>query len=379
MRQGSINEVIVVGAGPAGLATSRELRRRGVEHLVLERGEGVGYTWTKLYDSLTLHTGKHLSALPGLRFSPSTPLFPSRQQFVEYLRRYAALHELPVLTSCEVQVVDRADRNGWALETPRGKFTCRTLVLATGILSNPYRPQFAGMERFRGKLIHSVDYKRPEGYVGRRILVVGVGNSGGEISSELAAAGAKVTVAARSGNRVIPRSLLGVPIQYYGNLLSVLPQTAQRAIVAATGALTQRLRGGPVLPPPSESQCPDVPLIGFGLVDAIRKGSIRIRGAINAFTENGVMFADGSSEPFDRVILATGYRAALDMLGDLVRFDTCGFALREQRVVSRDQAGLFYVGQNYDSRGGLINIAGDSKIVGRMIAEALSGRRDQRS
>src|SRR6186713_1076233 len=95
-------DAVVIGAGPGGLATSRELKRRGVEHAVLERGDAPAHTWANLYDSLVLHTGKHMSALPGLRFPDSTPLFPPRAEFVEYLRRYATTFELPIRTNAEV-------------------------------------------------------------------------------------------------------------------------------------------------------------------------------------------------------------------------------------------------------------------------------------
>src|SRR4029453_14631728 len=90
---------IVVGAGPGGLATSRELARGGIEHLVLERGDRIGHSWHNLYDSLLLHTGKHLSTLPGQRFPTSTPLFPTRRDFLDYLERYVARFRLPVHTS----------------------------------------------------------------------------------------------------------------------------------------------------------------------------------------------------------------------------------------------------------------------------------------
>src|SRR5436305_13963429 len=98
---------VVVGAGPAGLATSRELARHGIQHVVLERGDTVGYVWANLYDSLTLHTGKHMSALPGMRFSWSDPLFVPRAAFVEYLRRYAARFAVPLRTRCDVTAVER--------------------------------------------------------------------------------------------------------------------------------------------------------------------------------------------------------------------------------------------------------------------------------
>ena len=101
--------VVVVGGGPAGLATSAELRRRGVEHVVLERGDTVGYSWANLYDSMTLHTGKHLSHLPRMAFGRHVPLFPSRRDFVEYLQRYVEVLELPVETHRNVTGIERHD------------------------------------------------------------------------------------------------------------------------------------------------------------------------------------------------------------------------------------------------------------------------------
>ena len=94
--------VLVIGAGPAGLATSHELARNGVPHLVVERGRHVGQTWADLYDSLVLHTARRLSTLPGLAFPPATPLFPTRAEFVEYLGRYAGEFRLPITTGVEV-------------------------------------------------------------------------------------------------------------------------------------------------------------------------------------------------------------------------------------------------------------------------------------
>src|SRR3989442_1977349 len=101
--------VVAVGAGPAGLATSQQLRARGVPHRVLERGDAVGHTWANLYDSLTLHTGKHMSSLPGMPFPHSAPLFVPRREFLDYLRRYAERFELPVDTGRDVERMSRTD------------------------------------------------------------------------------------------------------------------------------------------------------------------------------------------------------------------------------------------------------------------------------
>ena len=315
-----------------------------------------------------LHTGKHLSSLPGMPFPRSTPLFPTRLDFVDYLDRYATRFRLPVRTAAEVVQVTRAgDR--WRVLTAAGDaFQAGVVVVSTGIVSNPQVPVIPHADRFGGRLIHSVEYRRPAGYEGQRVLVVGAGNSAGEISVELARAGAKVSVAVRSGARVVPLKLLGIPIQYVAAPLSRLPLSMQRRIADAIARMSELARGPAVLPRPADTNCPDVPLIGFHLVDAVRAGTIRVKPGVAELTATGARFADGSEDAFDVVILATGYRAAIGMLGDLVRVDECGFAVRRQRVMSGDQPDLYFVGHNYDVRGGLRNIALDARRVGRMIA-----------
>ena len=363
--------VIVIGAGPAGLATSRELSRVGVDHLVLERGEAIGDTWAHLYDGLVLHTGKHMSALPGMAFPPSTPLFPTRRDFLEYLHRYAEMFRVRVETSADVDAVE-PDGEAWTIHVkgaaPR---RARALVVATGIVSNPHIPDIPGHECFSGRIVHSVEYRRPDSYTSQRVLVVGAGNSAGEICAELAEAGAQVAVAVRSGARVVPRQLFGIPIQYFGVALSTLPSSVPRGAMSLTGAISERVRGRSPLPPPSENVCANIPLIGFHLVDGIRSGTIRLRPALTKFTSSGVRFVDGVEEDFDHVILATGYRAAIGMLGPLVRRDECGFAARRGRVVSTDRPHLYFVGHNYDARGGLRNIGHDARIAATLIARGM--------
>lgn len=360
-------ETLVVGAGPAGLATSRELANAGLDHIVLERGDRLGHTWANLYDGLVLHTGKHLSALPGLAFPASTPLFPTRRDLLEYLDRYAERFRLPVRTRFDVASLER-DRQGWTVRSTTGDTArARAVVIATGIVSNPYVPNIPGRDQFRGRIIHSVEYLRPDAFRGQRVLVVGAGNSSGEIAVELAGGSSRVTVAIRSGARVVPRQLFGIPIQYYAVALSPLPRPALLRLQALIAKTSEFVRGPAVLPPPAEARCSDVPLIGFHLADAVRAGTISLKGGVSEFTAAGARFSDGSEEAFDQVILATGYKAALRMLEGLVRVDDCGFAARRRRVVSLDQPDLYFVGHNYDARGGLRNIAQDARLVARLI------------
>jgi len=359
--------VVIVGGGPAGLATSAELRRRRIEHVVLERGEAAGHTWMNLYDSLTLHTGKHLSALPGMSFSRSIPIFPSREDFVAYLHRYVEVFELPVETGKLVTAVERTG-SGWTVRTSGADIGATAVVMATGIVSAPRMPTFAGLERFRGRVMHSVDYRRPSGFQGRRVLVVGVGNSGGEIGSELATFGAEVTVAVRTGANVVPRDLAGVPIQYIVFAMRRFPKSVRRRFADVVGRLTELRRGKPVLPKPPYGPLDSIPLIGFHLVDAIRSGRIAVRSGVAELTETGVRFTDGVEEPFDDIICATGFTPALSTLGGGVRTDAKGFALRTDRVASADHPDLYFVGHSYDTTGGLYNIRQDSGLAAERIA-----------
>jgi len=365
-------DVLVVGAGPAGLATSRQLSRRNIAHRVLERGGTVGHAWANLYDSLVLHTGKRMSHLPGLPFPRDYPTFVSRGDFLAYLRRYQETFALPVETGVTVERLERW-AEGWSARTTAGPITARAVVVATGIISNPVAPIIPGRERFTGRVIHSIAYRRPDPFRGQHVLVVGVGNSGGEIGAELAQNGIAVTVAVRSGANVVPRELLGIPIQYLAHYVRKLPRPAQHVVVALIRSLTVIRRGPPVLPPSPVFPLDAVPVIGFHLVDAIRSGAVEVRPGVESFTAAGVRFTDGREEAFDSAILATGFHAALGPLGDSIRTDAKGFASRTDRVTSADQPDLYFVGQNYDSGGGLFNIGMDAELTARHLADRVGG------
>ncbi len=361
--------VLVIGAGPAGVATAASLARRGIPYRLLERGETLGHSWEHLYDSLVLHTGRHMSTLPGQRYPAGTPLFPSRDDFVRYLRDYAAARGIRVETGCEVRDLRRST-HGWGVTLGDGTHVeGSAAVVCTGIIANPRRPELPGSEGYRGRLLHSVEYRRPHDFVGKRVLVVGVGNSGGEIASELAGEGAQVTVLVRSGANVVPLTIAGVPIQYLSSALRALPRRAHEWVARRVQQITDRRRGPPVIPRPAHSPLDAIPIIGFHLVDAITAGRVAVRlGTFDHLTSDGAVFSDGTSAPFDAIILATGFAPALGMLGDLVQRDARGFAQRRDRVTSADQPGLYFVGHNYDATGGLANIKRDAVLAAERIA-----------
>ena len=358
--------IIVIGAGPAGLAAARQIQQAGLPVTLLERGSGPGESWRNLYDSLRLHTGKHLSGLPGLSFPRSAPLFPSRADFLKYLEDYSRHLKLPVVTQCEVK---RAKWNGeaWILETSQKEWRAQGLVLATGLMSNPARPAWPGSENYRGEIVHSIEYRNPDRWLGKRVLVVGVGNSGAEIASELSEAGVDVTISVRSGAHVMPLVLFGLPIQYWAAILERFPRGMREALARMTGALNRFRKGPPALPVPPWSALDRPPVIGFKLPEAIRAGKATVQGEIGRFGPREIIFKDGAEERFEAVILATGFRASVGFIEERFETDERGFP-RTEGVRCVDLPRCWVVGHRYAAVGALANIRRDAKKLAQEIA-----------
>ena len=248
--------------------------------------------------------------------------------------------------------------------------------MAAGIMSNPLSPTIPGREHFQGEIFHSVDYRRPDAYRDKRVLVVGVGNSGGEIASELGAIGANVTILVRQGANVVPRTIAGIPLQYLAVLIRRLPPSGRRAVASLMRQLSELRVSSRILPRPPWTALDRISVIGFHLVEAIRARKVTVKlGTIDRIDRSGVIYGDGSHQDFDAVILATGFAPALGPLGTLIRRDELGFAMRTDRVSSADQPGLWFVGMRYDTTGAIANIKSDAQLVGRRLASWTVERR----
>lgn len=365
---GEIAPVIIVGAGAAGLATGASLRQRGITPIIFEAGDAPGSTWLRLYDRLHLHTVKALSGLPGLPMPRHFPRYPSRAQVAEYLSAYARHFDLAIETNCPVT---RAvpDGDGWRVTTPKGEYRARALVSATGIFSQPAHATYPGAEVFNGRVLHASAYRNAASFVGQRVLVIGAGNTGAEIAIDLAEHGALPTISIRAGANVVPRELLGVPIQRWAHLIAVLPRpvTGLIAPVLLKRSASRQMRAGLPRPTVGVLDRAGIPIIGLELLEQAQQGKVAIAGAIERFTSSGARFVNGQESSFDAVIVATGYRPALEYLSGVVPLDEMGRpkldGLRAAGVPS-----LYFVGMNYDIRGTLFNIAREAPIVADLIA-----------
>lgn len=358
---------IVVGAGPAGLATAAMLARNGTRPLVLERGPEVGARWRTRYDRLSLHTVRWLSGLPGHPIPRRYGKWPSRDRVCDYLRDYAAHHGLDVRCGVEVRRIDR----GWRLETSDGPMDAERVVVATGYNGEAVVPDWPGQDAFPGALLHSSEYRNPEPFRDRDVLVVGAGNSAAEIAVDLADGGVRsVRLSVRTPPHIVRRDTLGLPSQVVGIALTKLPSPWVTPV-----AMFLRRRTIPDLAPyglPIPDEPPGatfvrkwmIPILDVGIVEAVRSGRVEVVAALERFEDGEVVLADGSRLAPDAVVAGTGYRPGLEpLVGHLGVLDERGRPTRQTPL-----PGLHFVGFTV-TLGGLMRRVG---AEARELAESLA-------
>ena len=369
--------VVVVGGGASGLSAAASLKRSGIDVVVLERDREIGGTWSRRYDRLHLHTVRGFSGLAHYGIPRRYPAYLSRDQFIEYLREYASHFGLQVVTECQARRIAKdPDTGRWQTTTAGGgMWRSNAVVVATGQYREPIAPRWPGADKFHGELTHSADYHRPTPYAGKRVLVVGAGNSGAEIATDVAEHGASFTaLSIRTAPPIVPRDPFGMPVQRTGIMLSVLPTR----LADRLGRLTARIVLGDLtaykVPPPQWGpfSARRVPVIDVGLVAALKRGTVRIRPALERLTESEAVFADGSSEPFDAIIAATGFSAGLENLidGDDV-LNEAGEPVAESGSPTT-VPGLYFMGFTHSLRGHLFEANRASRRLARNVRSYLS-------
>ncbi|SDM34252.1 flavin-containing monooxygenase [Allokutzneria albata] len=340
---------VVIGGGQAGLATAHVLRTRGLRPVVLEAGpEPVG-SWPHYCDSLTLFSPARYSALPGLAFDGDPHRYPHRDEVVAYLQRYAAHLDAEIRTG--EQVTNVAHRDGrFQVTTGTGaQFEAPMVIAATGGFSRPYRPELPGLADFTGTLLHSSDYRVPGPLAGQRVVVVGAGNSAVLVAVELATH-ADVTLATRGRIRFVRQRLFGRDVHFWTTItgLDALPV-------------------GPWLATP-----PGSPVFDHGRFRAaLARRQPYQRPMFSRVDGTTVTWSDGSREDIDAIILATGYRPALDYLAPLRTVTPSGRPLHRAGA-SSTHLGLGYVGLGWQRGLASATLRGVGRDAAYLVSRLLS-------
>ena len=308
----------MIGTGAAGLGALQVLRAGGFAVDCFERGDRVGGHWHTDYECLHLITPRDSSGFAGFPMPAEYPLFPSRDQMRDYILGFAADHGLGshIRFNTEVTSVRPLDESGlagWEVITSDGE--CRSydgVIVASGHLWDPFVPEYPG--RFEGRVLHSGHYTSAGDLHGRRVLVVGAGNSGCDLAVDAAQAGCETYVSVRHGLVFQPKTLFGRPRSELP-LLARLPVRLQERV---TRSLIDVALGRPErygLPAPvTRNLHRNRPVVNAQLLHFIHHGRVRVAPAIERFDGHDVHFTDGSVRTIDTILYATGFKASLPFL-----------------------------------------------------------------
>ncbi|OBI79996.1 NAD(P)/FAD-dependent oxidoreductase [Mycobacterium sp. 1245805.9] len=342
-------QVVIIGAGPAGIAAALSLKDKGIRPLLVDRADAVGASWRNRYDRLRLNTGRQFSHLPGRQYPKGTPLYPTRDQVVAHLDRHAREDGIELGLNTAVERIDRRSP-GWRLTTSNGDIDARVVVVATGYEHTPFIPDWPGV--FAGELLHSNRYRDPAPYAHKHVLVVGSGSSGMEIAHDLSTgAASKVWLSVRTPPNILPRKGPGgLPNDVVSIPLFHLPPRIADRIVATARRRAFGDLGALGLPVPDEGPfskahrlhaAPTV--VDPEVVDAVRDGSVEVVGAVTALEGAKVALADGARIQPDVMICATGYRPGLQpLVGHLGVLTPDGVPIRLSPLPAAD--GLYFHG-----------------------------------
>ncbi|GER24780.1 monooxygenase [Striga asiatica] len=332
--------VIIVGSGPSGLSTAAHLHHLSIPYILLEREDTFAPLWQKFcYDRVHLHLDKRFCQLPFAPLPDDTPGYMSRADFVAYLTDYVSRFEIEPRyghrvveakhdkESCWWDVIAVASNNNNNdnnnnsdnnnndddnnnVVGPTERYRSRFLVVATGVTCDPWAPPVEGLEGFGGEVVHSTQYKNGARFSGERVLVVGAGNSGMEITLDLANHGAKASIVVRSSMHVISRGmayvglvlLKYVPMSWVDIMLTVMSK-------AVFGDLTkygiQNPKEGPFT---MKVKYGKYPVVDVGTIGMIKTGKIQVLPGISYIKGNKVLFENGKEDIFDAIVMATGFK-----------------------------------------------------------------------
>lgn len=370
----STQRPIIIGAGPGGLAVAWTLKEAGLNPLILDREKIPCSTWYTYYRSMRMNSWRRLSSLPGMRLSAEYGPWPMRDDFLNYIKEYVKVLDPDIRFETEAHRIER--RSGrWTVCSSAGDLESQHVVVATGLHRKPYIPDWPGLNEFGGEFLHAREYRVPDPYVDKDVLVVGCGPTGIDIAVAVSRAGA---------SRVC-MSVRHTPVLFkLSPVTSLLSQAIKHGplpdwLVNRVSLLMHRLTWGDLtpygLPLPTEGTRAGAARTGHtygaidrGLVPALRAGTIEAVPGVTGFSKKEVLLDGGISIRPEVVIVATGQRPALEeLIGHLeVLSQPGGRPIVHGGKTAAHAPGLYFQGYRLPS-GQVPDMAVDARAIARAI------------
>lgn len=287
-------DVVIIGGGQSALATAYFLRRENIDFVILDANNVPGGAWSRTWDSLKLFSPKEFSSLPGWMMPPTKETYPLREEIIDYLTEYEKRYGFEIRRPVNVLNVS-CDDGPFHIETDKGPILSRALVSATGNWSNPFIPPYKGLNQFEGQQVHSAFYKNSDEFKGKRVLVVGGGNSAAQVLAEVSK-DAETLWVTKEPPEFLPDEVDG---RYLFNL--------------ATRKYQAMLKGEVL------EEAHDLTKIVMveSVKEARARGVLKAREPFDHLTSDSVVWADGHEEKINAIIWCTGFRPNLKHLDSL--------------------------------------------------------------
>lgn len=292
-----IYDTVIVGGGQAGLSVAYFLRRGKVDYLILDDKEEPGGSWLDTWDSLRLFSPVQYSSLSGWPMPKGNDEYPSKDEFIEYLKAYEARYNFPIERPVKVKGVTK-EMDLFKIESDKGTYFAKTLVSATGTAQTPYLPEYPNRELFEGTQIHSKDYRSSEEFEGSNVLIIGAGNSGAQILAEV--------------SKVADTKWITLKEPHF------LPDDIDGRYLFTEA--TRKYRGNPSTNKSGgdgkQASLSDIVVVP-AVKEALERDVYEAFRPFDSFYEDGIVWANGDKEKFDAVIWCTGFKANLQHLAAL--------------------------------------------------------------
>jgi len=375
----TVDRCCIVGAGPAGLSVADALKRSGIVFDLYERNDKLGGIWdidqpdSPMYESACLISSRDQSALAGFPMPDNYPDYPGHAQILDYLKSFARERGLTehIRFNCEVKSAVH-DRRRWRVVLADGsEHDYRWLVCAPGANHAPCSPRIPGS--FGGERLHAKDYRSPEIFVGKRVLIIGGGNSGCDIACDAARHADKAWISMRRGYHIVPKHVVGMPADEFAARSPPLPLRVRQWIMQLIlrGIVGKPSRYG--LPRPDHRLFESHPIVNTEILEHLESGRLLVRPDVRSFDGKEVVFADGSRESVDLVLMATGYSMSMPFLSESLFQWHGGRPELVMRLFHPSQDNLFVIGL-VETNMGLYPLLGlMSHVISQVITDQLKG------
>jgi putative flavoprotein involved in K+ transport len=367
-------DVLVIGAGPAGLTAAYYLEKAGISYRIVDRAGVIGSTWANLYPSLRLNTANFVSSLPGMPVSWRGGFYMTGRQFYAELERFAKRYDFKVQLRVEVERVT-PENGGWRVDTSEGSDWFPCVIIATGKYGQPILPSIPGLKSFGGQVLHAQQFHDANDFRGQRVLVVGNGPTGVDVAVLLSeTAQSPVRLSVRNDMVVARRYPYGLPETVWRIILSPLPESIREKVRNHISYQTYpelRKYGIPLAPNRTDRKGTGAPYRGPEFLNALKSGNLKVVAGVDHFDAGGVLLTDGTYLELDTVVVATGYRPVVNYLNIPFEQDKDGWPVRDEGQQVAGAPGLYIVGRFYQGLGPLWNMKVESKVAIDQIRERL--------